>query len=439
MAEADGAGDGAEGANGADGPPAAANGAAAAGRKLDPRWKEFRQDVAWRCRWLERRILELKVQEHHYASLENLEEAQQRAREAAAKEAVAPAPVEAYPLAEPNPEEEAPAEERAPADPAASCARTRPYTGIRRYQKRRKVELADPAAVGLPFLTDLLGYLAPVPKENRRKVPLDGSGGADALVLEGEETGSLDDAFCDTAARAELLLSTVQQLRSHLAAFKAQPTSKKAFVLQPPETASGVGLLSYWQRGLSSMNQQLLNDAPWLKRKAGYDGMDTTVLPHSGIPLATTATPLKVEFINTPKVRDVGYVDDLVKQRNGSAPPGRAEEDTAEEAYVQRHKALEAAEQARFAAVSGQVTGRGQAGAHKPKAGGSAKKAGVVKPEPNGGPKLGEPPRPKAPPQEAAPAPALAPPAPAAEDPHRHSLAGGRPKRQSKKRTTFDL
>merc|ERR1712091_450454 len=62
--------------NGGDGnvaPAQAGPPAGRGGRPLNHEWEEMRSDLAWRMKWLERRVLELRSQELHYAFLERLE------------------------------------------------------------------------------------------------------------------------------------------------------------------------------------------------------------------------------------------------------------------------------------------------------------------------------------------------------------------------------
>jgi hypothetical protein len=204
--------------------------------------------------------------------------------------------------------------------------------------------------VALGGVAEVLGYLAPLPPANSRGVPLTG----DAAPLLGDEAArpSIEpsEAYCDAGVRTEILLSAVQSLSTQLSSFKSGPSSRRHLSISAPITGHGIDLVGYWRRGLAAITQESPNGLGVRgdKRRRGDFDIDEIVIPASGFPLAKAATPLRVEFINTPKVRDVGYVDDLPQMSNKPANS----EDTTDTAYVKRHRPLEMAEQARFLSAS---------------------------------------------------------------------------------------
>jgi len=343
----------------ADAPPPPASGAPSSGtpaltgrsspaqgrtaRPLNHEWEVMRSDVAWRMKWIERRVLELRSQEAHYAFLEKLERAGSKPGllEAAPDRKGKVAPGENQTTAPSGKEPQA---------KELSCARARPLRGVRRGARREREAPRQPYPVALGGVAEVLGYLAPLPSVNSRGVPLTG----DTAPLSEEEAARLSiepsEAYCDAGVRTEILLSAVQSLSTQLSSFKSGPSSRRHLSISAPITGHGIDLVGYWRRGLAAITQESPDGLGVRgdKRRRGDFDIDEIVIPASGFPLAKAATPLRVEFINTPKVRDVGYVDDLPQM---SSKPANSE-DTTDTAYVKRHRPLEMAEQARFLSAS---------------------------------------------------------------------------------------
>ena len=402
-----------------------------AARPLNPEWEAMRSDVAWRMKWIERRVLELRSQEAHYAFLEKLERAGSK-----------PGLLEAAP----DGKGKAAAGEDQSTDLAGketqpkelSCARARPLRGVRRSARREREVPRQAYPVALGGVAEVLAYLAPLPAANSRGVPLTGC----AAPLPEDEAArpSIEpsEAYCDAGVRAEILLSAVQSLSSQLSSFKSGPSSRRHLSISAPITGHGIDLVGYWRRGLAAITQESPNDLGVRgdKRRRGDFDIDEIVIPASGFPLAKAATPLRVEFINTPKVRDVGFVDDLPQMSNKPANS----EDTTDTAYVKRHRPLEMAEQARFlSASSARGPGATPRGGGPEDASRSRKPLGIavaadpplVKKEGAEEPKPG----PGAPADRTPPPPGAAGVGPGAPQ----TLASSRSKRKSKKRELSSL
>jgi hypothetical protein len=355
-------------------------------------WKKWREDstrneIGWRCRWIERRIKLLESEERRYEKrLESMKEKDQ----AKAKG--------------PNPNQDARKNENGMAEEASLKANNQALVGSagekaststrcspiakaakrpakikrRKLNKRKRDFKTEESLAGWLNVFSHLGNAADSSSSQKRE-----------LLHESAESDSeeSENLLVDVMEEALLMHKQIHSLHAQIA-YARQHINRQGKIVHrsavPPvidtqifKTRIGAQLVAFEHE--RTMNQHAANGLLNSPGGSGYFAhgssfdMDNVVSPMGA---SKIAPPLKVEFINTPRVREVelirttpekghspeakdgvkvkkeeggGGTKAPVEEENGESSDDETE-DTSDEAYERLHNPLEVAERKRFVA-----------------------------------------------------------------------------------------
>ena len=280
-------------------PPQASEKASAS---LLKRWREdsTRNEIGWRCRWLERRIRHLQAEEQRYEKmLKNSHSAGQQGEAAS---------------------------------PSKSVKR-------RRISSNGKELKMEEAFVGW---LNVFSHLSAAPEHMKLENDLE------------EDDGEMDsdqseNMLVDVMEQALLMHKQVHSLHAQIS-YVRQNINRQGKIVNksamPPtvdtqilKTRIGTQLLALEHE--HSLNQNPLSPNGHLVHGSSFD-MDNVVSPMGA---SKIPPPLKVEFISTPRVRDISSAGTEAEEH---AEDGGSSEDTSDEAYERLHKPMEIAERSKL-------------------------------------------------------------------------------------------